>query len=197
MQYTTYGGQIVYSLTNNSYNATQNTNLIAPDAFKLVSLAPLANGDFAANAAVVLYIGNTNWIPVAVTNSFGQYFVTNWVLASSQYPNWMYPATTNVYPTYGLTATNVVTVTLYRLGLQYPQGGVASATLQKSVNIPETAGAFSFSVNATGITNLCVITNLPSGWLVGARQVYATVSANATTGGSGVLLNQLGIVQPQ
>jgi hypothetical protein len=193
--FTTYSGQVVYSKTNNSYNATVNTNLVAPDAFKLVSLPADANGNFNANAAVAIYLGNTNWIPVAVTNSVGQYFVTNWALAQSQYPNWMYPATTNLYPAFAASATNVVTVSLYRVASTTANGGSTGPTIQ----IAETTPSFTFTVTATGITPICVITNLPATYLQGAKQVYATVTAtaNSASNGNGILLNQLGVIQPQ
>ena len=51
---TTYAGQILYSLTNNTVNGTVNTNMVAPDAFKSVALASDINGDINANASVFI-----------------------------------------------------------------------------------------------------------------------------------------------
>lgn len=206
---TTYAGQIIRSLTNNTINGTANTNLVAPDAFKLVGLQPNAVGDYTANAAVVITLGNTNLLPIAVTNSVGQWFIpsmpyttnyataawaTTWPLAPSPAPNWMYPATTNIYPAFTATATNLITVTLYRSAWSNP----SEATTGPKVYTWETTSSFSFSVNANGVTPVTVLTNLPAAWLLGARHVYATVTANNVTANtSGVLINQLGIVQPQ
>lgn len=193
--YSTYGGQIVHSLTNDVFNGTLNTNLVVADAFKIATLASDVNGDINANAYVTILVGNTNYIPIAVTNSFGQYYVTNWALSTSQYPNWMYPATTNVYPAYAASATNALTVTLYRAGTLKLVGNLG-ADLNPTTPMWETSSAFSFTVTPNGVTPVCVITNLPIAWLQGARHVYATISASTTGTGTAILVNQLGIVQP-
>lgn len=196
--YTSYNGQVLFSLTNNYVNGVLNTNGVAPDAFRRIDLASDANGDIVANAALGLYIGNTNWIPIVVTNSFGQYMVTNWILATSQYPNWMNPASTNAYINFPAAATNVLTVNLYRVMTANPQGGGQGANLGPSFMIPETTPGFTFQVNATGITPLAVITNLPIGFLTGARSVYCTMTCtNGAVNNAGLLVNQLGILQPQ
>jgi hypothetical protein len=193
--FSSYAGQILYSLTNNVINGTANTNLVAPDAFRAVSLVPDINGDLVANASVFISIGNTNLIPIAVTNSFGQYFVTNWPLALQQYPNWMYPGTTNVYPTFNAQSTNALTVTLYA-GIGDIRGGVGP-NQGNTFPLWESTGTFSFTVIPNGTTNVAVFTNLPIGFLQHAHKVYATISANPGGTGLGVLVNQLGILQPQ
>jgi hypothetical protein len=199
--FTMYNGQIVYSLTNNVVNGTLNTNTTAPDAFKIVDLVADANGDVNANAALVVYIGNTNWIPVVVTNSFGQYFVTNWTLATSKTPNWMYPGTTNVYPVYDQASTNPITISLYRALAINPQGGLGadlSPTLSVTNTMWETTPSFTCVVTGLGINPVCLITNLPTVFLQGARHVKATVNTPANSSQNGtLLLNQLGIMQPQ
>lgn len=214
--YTAYNGQILYSLTNNSINATLNTNFVAKDAFQTVDISPDNNGDINANASVWIMIGNTNLIPIAITNSVGQWFVpslpnttnyataawaTAWPLAPSTGPSWMSPATTNTYPLFDPKSTNTIVVTLYRAPTLKLSGGLGS-DLSPAVPMWETSSAFSFAVTQTGLnTVVCVSTNLPIGWLQGARHVYATVqlppnlSTNLPT--SGVLVNQLGILQPQ
>jgi hypothetical protein len=193
--YSTYGGQIVHSLTNDVFNGTLNTNLVVADAFKIATLGSDVNGDINANAYVTILVGNTNYIPLAVTNSFGQYYVTNWALGTSQYPNWMYPATTNLYPAFTANSTNTLTVTLYRAGTLKLAGGI-SADLNPATPMWETTSAFSFTVAPNGLTPVCVITNLPIAWLQGARHVYATITAATGAGTGSILVNQLGIVQP-
>ena len=192
--YTSANGQIVYSLTNNTFNGTLNTNLTVPDAFKVVTLLPDVNADINGNASVFISIGNTNLIPIAVTNNYGQYFVTNWPLALSQVPNWMYPATTNLYPTFTAQSTNAITVTLYA-GIPEIRGGIGP---NQGTGYPlfETTGSFSFTVIPTGTTPFSIFTNLPTSFLQHAHKVYAaiTVGAGVTTN---LLINTLGIVQPQ
>jgi hypothetical protein len=194
--YTSYNGQVLFSLTNNNVNGTLNTNGVAPDAFKVISLASDANGDINANASVYIYVGNTNWIPNVVTNSFGQEIVTNWLLAVSQYPNWQNPASTNAYPIGGFTGTNNFVVTLYRGPTANPQGNIG-ATLGPNLNLWENTSQFSFIVTpTTATTPYGFITNLPASWLQGAKFVYATISCGATNNTGGIV-NQLGILQPQ
>jgi len=199
--YTTYNGQVLHSLTNDVINGTLQTNLQNADAFKYVELMPDANGDVNANTALFIYVGNTNWIPVVVTNSVGQYMVTNtWLLApAGPFPNWMYPATTNYYGVYTNAATNLVTVTLYRAPALNPQG-MYPASLKPFVPLWETTNTFSFSFSPQGIQPVGMYTNLPTTWLQGARYVYASITAGVNTGNSGsagILVNQLGILQPQ
>ncbi len=210
---TSYNGQIIHSITNDVFNGTLNTNVLTPDAFRVISLEPDANGDINANAYVTVMIGNTNYIPIAITNSVGQWFVptqpyttnyatagyaTVWPLGINTGPSWMSPATTNLYPGIPAASTNAWTITLYRAGTTKLQGGLG-ADQAPYTPMWETTGAFSFSVAATGVTPVCVITNLPVGWLQGARFVYATVSGAANLGSNGGtnIVNQLGIVQPQ
>jgi hypothetical protein len=193
---TTYNGQALYTLTNNVVNGVLQSNTVAPDAFKMVTLAPDINGDIVANASVCILVGNTNLIPISVTNAYGQYFVTNWPLAVSQTPNWMYPATTNAYPAFTGSATNALTVTLYRTTTMNPQGG-NGPTLGPTFPLTETTASFSFTVTPNGTTPVCVITNLPVSWLQGAKQVYASIVSSTTGAGTAILVNQLGILQPQ
>ena len=215
--YTTYAGQVVYSLTNNNINATAQTNIVAADAFKLGSLSADANSDINANAAIAVYVNNTNWIPIAITNSIGQWFVptaanttnfvtaawaTVWPLAQSQYPSWMYPATTNLYPQINAASTNVVTVSLYRELFQNPMGANYGPTVGGNA-LPstfESSAGFSFSFTPTGATAYGIITNLPTGFMQGCRRFYAAVSINTNSAANlnaYVLLNQIGIIQAQ
>lgn len=206
--FTIYNGQVVYSLTNNSYNgSTVNTNLIAPDAFKVVTLSADVNGDINANAALYLYFGNTNWIPIAITNILGQWFVptlpyttnystaawaTVWPLGIGSAPNWMSPATTNTYP--NLNGTNLVTVNLYAGAASNPQGGIGP-DLGPNVYLWETSPSMSFTLTTTGGTPYGFFTNLPTSFTQHAKHVYMTISVNTTN--NGVLLNTAGILQPQ
>lgn len=192
---TTYAGQVLFSLTNNSVNGVINTNILAPDAFRKVDLASDANGDINANASLGVYLDNTNWIPIVTTNSVGQNIVTNWVLATQQYPNWMNPASTNSYPTFTALGTNTLTINLYRVLSSNPQGGGNGPNLGPTFMIPESTPGFSFALLTTGVTPQGVITNLPIGFLTGARGVYMT--ATCTNGQVGALLNQVFILQPQ
>lgn len=175
-------GEVLYSLTNNMGN----TNVVAADAFSQATLVPDLNGDIVANATVSYYIGNTNWIPQVVTNANGQYYVTNWVLNPQTYPIWMYPATTNYYPAFAASATNVVTISLFR------------ATIIKPFPVWETTAGFVFTVTGTGTTPIAGTTNLPASFLQGANLVKASVTAapNGASNGNGILLNALGIQQP-
>lgn len=197
--YSNVQGQNVYSLTNQNVNGTVITNSISGDAFQQIGLKADVNGDIVANAAVVVYVNNTNLIPIGVTNSFGQWFVTNWPLAVSQFPNWMYPATTNLFPQVTSADTNLVTINLYRV--TDIRGGFGNALAVNTPQMVETAASFSFSFNPTSTTNGVIYTNLPVAWLQGARQVRATITVGANGGNNnnaeGILINQLGILQPQ
>jgi hypothetical protein len=213
--YTTFVGQILYSLTNNTVNGTAQTNIVAADAFKLGAISADANSDINANAAFAIYVNNTNWIPIAITNVLGQWFVptaanttnyataawaTVWPLAQSQYPSWMYPATTNLYPQIGAASTNLVTVSLYRELFQNPFSANYGPTIGGNT-IPstfETTSAFSFSFNANGATPVAIITNLPTGWMQGCRRFYAAVSVGTNQAQNQyVLINSMGLIQPQ
>ena len=192
---TTYAGQILFSLTNNTVNGVLQSNIFTGDAFKTATLVCAADGSLPANAAVQILIGNTNLIPVAVTNSVGQYFVTNWVLANNSYPNWMYPGTTNGYNGVTATSTNVLTVSLYRSTTMKLAGGVGASNTP-DVPMWETTAGFSFTVAPNGVTPVSIITNLPAGFLQGAKVVKCTI-ASTGTGGTPILVNQVGIMQPQ
>ena len=202
--YTSTAGQVLFSLTNNyiaasSGTAVLNTNGVAPDAFKVISLASDVNGDINANASLWISYDNTNAIPIVATNSAGQWFVTNWLYAVSIVPNWMYPATTNYYQQFIAGAmTNTITVTLYRAATLNPMGNLG-ASLGPNVPLWETTNAWNFTFQPSGgVTGGTLATNLPTTWLQGAKYVYMTISAAAGGGvGGGELLNQAGIMQPQ
>lgn len=209
---TTYNGQVLYSLNTNTINGTINTNSLSPDAFKRISLVPDANGDVNANASLFVYIGNTNWIPLVTTNSVGQFFIppagfTNaqvttayvgWPLAAGNgFPNWMYPATTNYYPQEsGTFSTNVVSIALYRVATVNPQGGVGS-DLQSPFMLAESTAGITNTITANGTTPVGAFFPLTTTFLQGAREVYCSVWINGTNLNGGILVNQIGIVQPQ
>ena len=212
--YTTPQGQIVYSYSNNvaGFPGGTTTNGFFTDAFSLANTHPDVNGDVNANASVWVMIGNTNLLPIVCTNSTGQLFVpaasTNgavpywggapvvWPLAASSTINWMFPATTNLYPNFA-AGTNSVVVTLYRESTM--DFGASSGVTR--VPFWETTSQFSFTCTAPvvgpGSTAYVVVTNLPTGFLQGSRIVGCTVTANPIGSTSqGVLLNQIGILQP-
>ena len=189
--YTYIHGEVYYSLTNNMGN----TNAIAPDAFDVPGnvIYADANGDVNANAAIHYYINNTNWIPIVVTNSQGQYFVTNtWALNTSQWPTYMYPATTNYYPSLpNASATNLITFNFQR-GWQY---GISTSP----INVWDTStNVFQFSVNANGFNPVSGITNLPTSFMQGANLVRlqsVLVATNTTAVSSGLIINQISLGQ--
>jgi hypothetical protein len=196
-EFTTLNGQIVYSWTQNTINGVLNTNAIIGDAFNLsgAKLAVDANGDVVANAALHIYLNNTNWIPTYQTNSVGQDYVnvTNWVLASSVYPAWQFPATTNLYPTYPTaSATNLVTIYLQR-GFTYNLGGIVPPiTVWDTVT-----NAFSVTLNGNGASPISVIMNLPTSFTQGARMIrVAGIYTTNLTAASSYLLNQISLYQP-
>jgi hypothetical protein len=216
--YTTYGGQVLYSLTNNIGGGV-GSNSIAGDAFDWATLSADANGDINANAALIITWGNTNYIPMVTTNLSGQWIIppagfTNayfgttgyggWPLATSAFPNWMTAATTNYYPLFSACLTNAVTVSLYRaVSLNY-QGTPNSSVLGPSIPLVETTSQFSFVLtNISMLSPGGFITNLPATWLQGGKFAYATIAITnaASTGTTGpafpMLVNQLGILQPQ
>lgn len=215
--YTTSQGAIVLSYSNNvaGIPGGTTTNGFYGDAFRTANTYPDVNGDINANASVWVMIGNTNLLPIVCSNSTGQLFVptsstngaisywgttpTVWPLAASSVINWMFPATTNMYPNFA-GGTNNVVVTLYREStLDF--GGSSTIT---RVPFWETTSIFSFTctptVNVPGSTPYVVVTNLPTGFLQGGRIVGCTVTATPVGAGGatslGVLLNQIGILQP-
>lgn len=194
--FTTVQGQIMYSLTNNTINGVVNTNLFTADAFDTSGniLAFNFNGDFQPNAAIHYALNFTNLIPVAVTNSQGQWFITNsWPLFTSQYPTYMYPATTNVYPSLpNASATNVVTFNFQR-GWGYNLGVTPYVFWDSSTNV------FQFSVNGNGFAPVAGITNLPIAFTQGANRVRlqsVVVAPNSSATGSGFIINQVSVGQP-
>lgn len=201
--YTTSQGQIVQSLTNNYVNGGYLSSNSFPDAFVTVPVSADANGDYNANASLVASFGNTNWIPIAVTNSIGQYFVTNWPLAQVQYPNWMYPATTNNYlaSTFGGAAnTNTVTVQLFKVYSKGPNGQSGGSLGQNTNWIVDSSASYTVTFGPGGATPTVVSSNLPASLLQGCIALQAKVSCvtNPAAGASpGILLNQLLFVQPQ
>lgn len=201
--FTTFQGQVAFSLTNQTINGVVNTNSIAPDAFNVdgVLLPTDVNGDKVANAAVHVVINNTNWIPQVTTNSFGQYFTTNWLLAASTTPNWMYPATTNYYPALGAHSTNTIQFFLQG-GWSYSLGNNKNITVWDT-----TTNTFQFTMNtivlapSLGGTNCMVTmtTNLPTSFTQTYNKVRlaaVVVGANASGLGDNAILNQISIGAP-
>jgi hypothetical protein len=183
--YTYIHGEVFYSLTNNMGN----TNTPAPDAFVAnVLLVSDVNGDVVANAAIHYYIGYTNWIPLVVTNTQGQWFVTNsWPLASSKYPTYMYPATTNLYPSQGIIGlgTNNVTFNFQR--------GWDLGTKANHIYVWDTStNSWSFNVAGTGVQ--AGATNIPIVWSQGATLIRLHSVAN--NGTNATIVNQLSVGQP-
>lgn len=180
LTYTSLQGAIVLSLTNNMGN----TNVIAPDAFDFsTDIAADALGGINTNAMFIVLIGNTNLIPIAVTNSQGQYFVTNsWPLITSQYPTYMYPATTNLYPFLpSANSTNVVTFNMQRGVAILPNaaGGQPYIVWEVQTN------SFTFTATGNGVTATNVSVNPPANWIQGFNRFRLnSVTLAATTGGT-------------
>ena len=183
--YTYIHGEVFYSLTNNMGN----TNTIAPDAF--VGNVPLLadmNGNVVANAAIHYYIGNTNWIPLAVTNSQGQWFVTNsWPLASSRYPTYMYPATTNLYPSQGIIGLGTNNVTF-----NFQKGWNLGTKAYPIYVWDTTTNTWSFNVAGTGPQ--AGTTNVPISWAQGATLIRLHDVSNNST--NATIVNQVSLGQP-
>ncbi len=209
--YTLKNGQIVYGLTNQVVNGTVISNGITPDAFNVngVSLLPDALGDINANAAVHYYLNNTNWIPIAVTNSQGQYFVltqptnglpfqsqvppnyTGWPLAVNTGPVWMFPATTNYYLLLPTTASSDSPITFYiQRGWRYSLGASTGVTVWDSAT-----NSFQFTVVPTGLPQAGA-TNLPTAFTQGAN-MFRCSAVSMVTGTNCAILNALSIGQPQ
>lgn len=178
--YTTLQGAIVYSLTNNMGN----TNVIAADAFdSRTDVSANLNGDINTNAAIFVMIGYTNLIPIAVTNSQGQYFPSNsWPLISSQYPTYMYPATTNLYPFLPTSlSTNVLTFNFQRGVTIIPN----TAGSQQYISWEVQTNSFSFTATGNGVSGTNVTFNPPANWLQGFNKFRLnSVTLTATTGGT-------------
>jgi hypothetical protein len=118
----------------------------------------------------------------------------------------MFPATTNLYPIFDGVATNTVTIALYAVGSSSFKGGDSDPIGMPPV--VETTSTFSFTITFAGNNTMVAgATNLPTGFLQHAKKVYTVVSlpANMTTNKitsgllvtGGLLLNNLGILQPQ
>jgi hypothetical protein len=225
--YTKYSGQVLLSYSNNA-NGGLPTNSMAPDAFQVAELVPDANGDINANAALWIWLQNTNWIPLAATNAFGQWMVpppgfTNpavttayggWPLApASGFPNWMGVASTNYYPQWGLNGwTNNLYIYLYSAPAMKLSGGVGN-DLGLTVPTWETVPSFVTNIALSsanvgnGTTPYVTHFNLPISLLQGGRHFYVAfsqsnsiagnVSANSGTNVTPILVNQVGLLQPQ
>ena len=180
LTYTDIHGAIVLSLTN----VMGTTNTIAGDVFDIANLVADANGDAALNSAIHIYVNNTNWIPIAITNSAGQYFPSNsWPLLSSKWPVYMYPATTNVYPAAVPGATANTVLLTFQRGWDYPLG-------QRSITVWDTGtNAFSFTLSLPNGQPFSLTTNLPVAFTQGANKVRIA-GITATTN---VLINQVSV----
>lgn len=222
--YTRFNGQIVYSYSNN-VNGGLGTNQVAPDAFKAVQLVSDANGDFiGTNATLFIMLGNTNYIPTVGTNSQGQYItvgsstngliawnggnITPWPLWPSTGPNWLPAATTNQYPTIGaITAngafTNQVFVSLYAAPSATLGGDLGDSLMPTIPFFDSTADfTYTFTVTGSGTTPQVVSVGLPTSLIQKGRLIECTIAFTNTTYLVGtnidnLLINQIGIVQPQ
>jgi hypothetical protein len=198
--YTDIHGAIWQSLESTGMASSLATNgAIAPDVFgPIVKISPDANGDFVANAAIHYLINYTNWIPIAITNSAGQYFVTNtWpLIPAGLYPQYMYPVTTNVYPALPVTQTLITTTISIQHGWDVGIPGFP-------INVWDTSAAdmFTFSVNANPSLNITGVTNLPTSWLQSGMIARLYSVGNSAVGtnalATGVLINQLSLGQPR
>lgn len=200
LEYTSKKGRILYS-----YNAITNalwygaSNGASEDALQPVQLQPDVNGNIVANAALVLYVGNTNYIPVPdvsnLVSSAALCIDTNWALGFStggSANQWV--VGTNTYPQFAGNGNTPITVTLYAAASSMFDGSETPAG-SPTIYPWETVSTFSFSFTPNG-TIQCISTNLPTAFLQHARYVYAAVTNTAATGNY-VLINQLGILQPQ
>lgn len=178
--YTDIHGAIVYSLNS----SMGQTNSIAADAFDVASLVSDKNGVPVANSAIHLYVNNTNWIPIAITNYAGQYYVTSsWPLLPSKWPIYMFPATSNTYPAAvpGATA-NTVLITFQR-GFIYSLGTRSQTVWDTSTNV------FSFTASVPSGAPYALTTNLPASFIQGASKLRVA-GITATTN---LLVNQISV----
>ena len=196
IEYTYLHGEIIYSLTN--YLA--NTNSFYPDAFDPTAtfIHSDANGDVNPTVAIHWLLNATNLIPVVITNLQGQYFITNtWPLAGPQYPTYMYPATTNLYPLLpNVNSTNLITF-FFQRGWTINQSTPRVTVWDTSTNV------FQFQINgatygAAGVP-FAGITNVPTSFLQGANTIRLStvvVGATSTAVPNGpYLINQVSVGQ--
>lgn len=201
--FTTYKGTIAYSWDgpSNSYWYGQSNNLLNQDAFTRATLEPDANGDINANAAFVLAINQTNYIPIASISNLASYaslvIATNWPLGYSTGGGVsQFLVGTNIYPLIGGSVNTPITVTLFA-----GAGGIAgvnSVFSQGNPDLSESTGTFQFTFTPSGAPQV-FMTNLPAVFLQHAQNVYMSVtnSAGTAANGAAIVINQAGIMQPQ
>lgn len=187
-EYTTLQGTIVYSLTNN----LGNTNSVWPDVFDAATyIASDYNGNLNTNAQFTIYINNTNWIPVAITNSQGQYFVSNsWPLLTSQYPTYMYPANTNLYPSLPNASNTNMLVFNFQRGITVIPG--TAGTGPSAVTLWETStNSLAKGYVSTGASPQSFTFSPPADWMAGwdKFRLNSVYSSNAVAVGSGFIIN--------
>lgn len=193
VMFTQTDGKIVYSLSNTTVGSY--TNYVAGDAFRPVRITADMNGDFVSNAVLFYVIGQSNLIPVFVTNGFGGNVITNWPLQNPQLVN--STATTNLYPypPNSANSTNVYTISLYRRGVL---NGLMASDSWPAVTAAETTAGFTTTVTGTGATPAVGFVALPTGFLAAGQSVYATISmAPLINSAPSGVVNVLEIVQPQ
>lgn len=193
-EYTTYLGRVVYALTNTGFVPNGQSPSNGPDAMQVVRLQGNNNGDIVANVQLMLYMNQTNWIPL--TNTSG--YITNWVLSSLLNNPGTQPGTANVYPAITAADTNTVTVNLLRSAWDWPGQQVeGDASGYPSLYTWDTSSALTLVFTNTGTSPQLISTNLPATWLAGARFVSMSISTtNIGNNGHMTLLNQAGLMQP-
>lgn len=193
-------GEIVYANTN----LAGNTNVTYPDPLDVKGrMFSDALGQPTAGIAIHVYMNDTNWVPIAITNSAGQYYIppagtTNaqvnnylgWPPANGLYPTYMYPATTNTYQS--LTIASSVVSNAFNFQRGFNVGTLANPLViwDSSTNL------FTFTVVNAGVNKpIVVMTNLPTSFTQGASYIRLNNVTSAGVVGGVTIVNGVWIGQ--
>ena len=187
---------VLYHGPNGAYwlswtNDPGNTNAFHAAWSKDMTVAADANGNVNSNIGLMVQFGNTNLLSILMTNTAGQYYVSN---ANDTLAN--VPSATTWYPIFVAgTITNTYTFTFLRSidGTTFPNPHLSGA------NAPGGQDTFVFTIPFAGLcTNMVFSTNFPSAFVTGARAIRlgsVGSAATATTVNQGALLNNVKITQ--
>jgi hypothetical protein len=165
------------------------------------------NSTYLSGLAIHVLMDNTNFIPIVTTNAQGQWYipptgtyVTNylwslgglayggWPPLQTQWPQYLYPATTNTYPSF-VTSTHSA-VFCFQRGWNFGTVTTPNYVWDSTTN------TFIFTATqAAGDVPQVVITNLPTSFVIGAQFIRLnSVSDSGSSAGvtlvNGVWLGQ-------